>query len=236
MSSPSLFVDPSRRHARGGLVAAIRHRPRIYICALVVLIVYFATPHHLHEATRALTAWNVGAFLYIALVAWMAAHSSAPACRAHAALEDENQWVLLVVGTAAACAALAAIFGELGGVKDMAGLTKAAHVALVAATIVSSWAFIHVLYALHYAHQYYADDDGDPATPTPPALKFPGGEAPTFGDFFYYSFVIGCACQTADVEPISRLTRRTTLAHGIVAFFFNTVVLALTINIGAGLV
>jgi len=233
MSSPSLFVDPARRHARGGLVAAIRHRPRIYICALVVVIVYFVTPHDMREATRALIAWNVGAFLFIALVGWMALHSSAHVCRAHAALEDENQWVLLVVGTAAACAALAAIVSELGGVKDMAGLNKAAHLALVAGTIISAWTFIHILFALHYAHQYYADGE---TAPMKAPLDFPGDEEPTFADFFYYSFVIGCACATADVNIVSRLTRRTSLAHGIVAFFFNTVVLALTINIGAGLV
>jgi uncharacterized membrane protein len=236
MSSPSLFVDPGRRQAHGGLIAAIRHRPRIYICAIVAIIVYFATPHDTREATRALIAWNVGAFLFIGLVGWMAAHATAQSCRAHAALEDENQWVLLVVGTAAACAALAAIVAELGAVKDMAGFNKAAHIALTASTIVSAWAFIHLLFALHYAHQYYATDDGDPATATRPGLKFPGEEEPTFGDFFYYSFVIGCACATADVNTISRVMRRTTLAHGVVAFFFNTVVLALTINIGAGLV
>jgi uncharacterized membrane protein len=238
MSSPSLFVDPGRRQAHGGLVAAIRHRPRIYICALVVVLVYFATPHDIREATRALIAWNVGAFLFIALVGWMAAHATAQSCRAHAALEDENQWVLLVVGTGAACAALAAIIAELGAVKDMTGFNKAAHIALTGGTIVSAWTFIHLLFALHYAHQYYADDDGDPATPPPSraGLQFPGDEPPTFGDFFYYSFVIGCACATADVNTISRVMRRTTLAHGVFAFFFNTVVLALTINIGAGLV
>jgi uncharacterized membrane protein len=199
----------------------------------VIVIAYFVTPHDMREATRALIAWNIGAFLFIALVSWMAIHSSAPSCRAHAALEDENQWVLLVVGTAAACAALAAIVAELGGVKDMAGLNKAAHLALVAATIVSAWTFIHLLFALHYAHQYYADGE---VAPMKASLEFPGDEEPTFADFFYYSFVIGCACATADVNIVSRLTRRTSLAHGVVAFFFNTVVLALTINIGAGLV
>lgn len=237
MSTPSLSADPGRRQGRGGHFAAIRHRPRIFICAAVMALVFFVLPHDMRAATRALLAWNTGAFLFIFLAGWMAAHSNADSCRAHAAVEDENQWVLLVVGTIAACAALAAIVAELGAVKDMTGFSKSAHIALTAGTILSAWTFIHILFALHYAHEYYADEDGDPATiGAARGLEFPGGEAPTFGDFFYYSFVIGCACATADVNTISPIMRRTTLAHGVVAFFFNTVVLALTINIGAGLV
>jgi uncharacterized membrane protein len=237
MSSPSLSVDPGRRRRHGGVFVTIKHRPRMFICAAVIAVVYFLLPHDLRVATRALLAWNIGAFLFIVLVGWMVAHSNADSCRAHAAAEDENQWVLLVVGTVAACAALAAIVAELGAVKDMSGFSKAAHIALTGGTIVSAWTFIHILFALHYAHEYYADEDGDPATTgSARGLDFPGDEPPAFGDFFYYSFVIGCACATADVNTISRVMRRTTLAHGVVAFFFNTVVLALTINIGAGLV
>jgi hypothetical protein len=67
-------------------------------------------------------------------------------------------------------------------------------------------------------------------------LQFPGDREPGYGDFLYYSLVIGCACATADVETASRVMRLTTMVHCVVAFFFNTIILALTINIGAGLV
>jgi uncharacterized membrane protein len=218
-------------------MSAIRHRPRIFICAAVMVVVYLAIPNDLRLATRALLAWNAGALLFIALAGWMAAHATLDSMQAHAAQEDENQWVLLVVGTVAACAALAAIVAELGAVKDLVGWNKGAHIGLTAVTILSAWAFIHLLFALHYAHEYYGDrfDESSKALEDRKGLHFPGERDPTYGDFLYYAFVIGCACATADVETLSSSMRRTTLAHGVVAFFFNTIILALTINIGAGL-
>jgi len=238
MSTPSLPADPPRPKHQWNALDPIRHRPRIYICALVMVLVFFAIPIELRVATRALLAWNVGALLFIGLVGWMAMKATEESIQAHAASEDENQWVLLVVGTLAACAALAAILAELGAVKDMTGFNKGAHIALTGVTILSAWTFIQLLYALHYAHEYYGDvyDESGKAVEDRKGLHFPGDRDPTYGDFFYFAFVIGCACQTADVETISPAMRRTTLAHGVVAFFFNTVILALTINIGAGLV
>jgi uncharacterized membrane protein len=239
MSNPSNAAGQGGHLTRRHFLDAVRHRPRIYICGAVMVAVYLLIPHDIRVATRALLAWNIGALLFIVLVGWMMARCRTKlAIRERAALEDEQQWILLVVGTVAACASLAAIVSELGAVKEMVGLNKAAHVILVGVTIVSAWTFIHLLFTMHYAHEYYADRDTDPATPpaAQAGLIFPGEVDPTYSDFLYYSFVIGCASQTADVATVSKVMRRTTLAHGIVSFFFNTVILALTINIGAGLI
>ena len=126
-----------------------------------------------------------------------------------------------------------AIVWELGPVKDLSGPPKAGHIALVAATILSAWAFIHVMFAIHYAGAYYAPDDSGG---TRGGLKFPGEGDPGWGDFLYQAFVIGCACATADVNTTSPGMRVTCLVQGVVAFFFNTIILALTINIGAGFI
>ena len=67
-------------------------------------------------------------------------------------------------------------------------------------------------------------------------LRFPEEDSPGWGEFVYQAFVIGCASATADVNATSKSMRRACLAHGVVAFFFNTIILALTINIGAGLI
>jgi uncharacterized membrane protein len=233
-SSAGRLGQPRRRLS----FSVLRHRPRLFFCAALVVLAYLLTPHDMRVATRALISWNVGALLFIALVGWMMARSTEEGIIAHAAEEDAGRWILLFVGTVAACASLAAMFAELGAVKDMTGFSKAAHIILTAVTIVSAWTFIHLLFTLHYAHEYYGDVDDDPATP-PAArrgLNFPGAGNPTYSDFLYYSFVIGCASQTADVATSSKVMRQTTLAHGVVSFFFNTVILALTINIGAGLV
>jgi uncharacterized membrane protein len=112
----------------------------------------------------------------------------------------------------------------------MKGAAKALHLSLVGATILSSWAFIHLMFALHYAAQYYAKGAEGRG-----GLLFPGCQAPGWAEFCYESFTIGCACATADVNLTSRAARVVCLTQGIVAFFFNTIILALTINIGAGL-
>ncbi|MGO8798250.1 MAG: DUF1345 domain-containing protein [Roseiarcus sp.] len=233
--SPS-SSGPGRRPALLRPFQAMRRRPRLYICCAATVGVYLACPADLRIATRALLAWNAGALLFVALVGLMIARSTEGSMRSRAFREDDNQSVLLLFGTGAACASIAAIFAELGAVKDLAGLDKGLHIGLTAVTILSAWTFIHLLFALHYAQEYYARPRAADGRAARAGLRFPGDKEPGYGDFLYYSFVIGCACATADVETISRTMRRATLAHGVVAFFFNTIILALTINIGAGLV
>jgi len=213
---------------------ALRRRPRLPLCAALAAAAYGVEPSGLQVATRALVAWNVGAWAFFALVGVMISRVADDAVRRHATQEDENPWILLILGVIAAGAAFAAIVWELGPVKDLAGSVKALHIGLVATTIVSAWAFIHVLFALHYAGQFYAADPDCGGAPRG-GLKFPGDGDPVWSDFFYQAFVIGCACATADVNCVSRAMRRACLVQGVFAFFFNTIVLALTINIGAGL-
>ena len=117
-----------------------------------------------------------------------------------AAEEDENQWALLTIAIVVATAALAAIVFELGPVKDMAGWRKGLHIGLVAATILSAWTFTHVMFALHYAGEYYAPSDDEMRA----GLDFPGEPAPGWGEFLYQAFVIGCASATADVNATSK--------------------------------
>jgi uncharacterized membrane protein len=113
----------------------------------------------------------------------------------------------------------------------MTGTTRSTHIAMVAFTIIGSWAFTHVMFALHYAHDYYASLRAGPDG----CLIFPGTPEPDYGDFVYFAFVIGTSGQTADVSFASRRMRRVGTVHCILSFFFNTTVLALTINIAASL-
>jgi uncharacterized membrane protein len=151
--------------------------------------------------------------------------------RQRAALHDDGQLAILGVVVVAAIASLAAIAGELALVPRLQGLTRVAHVVLAGVTLLSSWAFIQVMFALHYAHEYY----GAASRGASPGLEFPGGEAPDYGDFFYFAAVIGTSGQTADVPFVSRPMRRIGTLHCILAYLFNTTVLALLINIGASL-
>ena len=100
--------------------------------------------------------------------------------------------------------------------------------ALATATIALSWAFTHTIFALHYAHDFYGERGAKQG-----GLNFPGDDEPDYWDFVYFSFVIGMTSQVSDVAVTSKLIRRTVNAHGIVSFFFNATLLALTVNIAA---
>jgi uncharacterized membrane protein len=158
--------------------------------------------------------------------------------RRRAAQQDDGRIAILLLTTFAALAAIGAIVAELAAVKDLAGTAKHLHVALAALTIISAWLFIHLMFALHYAHDFYASADSvdGGAGNDRGGLTFPETDAPDYWDFLYFSYVIGVACQTADVAISSRAMRRTALFHCVLAFFFNSAVLALTINIAAGLI
>jgi uncharacterized membrane protein len=106
-------------------------------------------------------------------------------------------------------------------------------VVLSIAGMMFSWIMVHTIFTFHYAHMYY--DEGNKATPESWGLEFPGKEKPGYVDFAYFAFVIGMTFQVSDVEISSRKIRRTALAHGLLAFALNTFVVALTINLIAGL-
>jgi uncharacterized membrane protein len=204
-------------------------RPRLLTGAAVGVVAYLLALWPMHEATRVLIGWNAGAWTFIVLICHMMLRGGE--ITDHAAQEDEKPGALLTIAVVAGVMALAAIVWELGPVKDMKGADKALHLSLVGATILSSWAFIHLMFMLHYAAEYYAMA-GDKERG---GFIFPECKAPGWAEFCYESFTIGCACATADVNLTTRGARVVCLTQGIIAFFFNTIILALTINIGAGL-
>ena len=140
-------------------------------------------------------------------------------------------------GLLALLATVAAIFGVFAIVLLMGAAGAAPsgavtqHVVVGALTVATSWSLVHLLFGLEYARIYYAT----PAIGSGGGLLFPGDHQPNYVDFFYFSFIIGVACQTADISTTTRAMRKIALAHGIIAFMFNVVILAATINVGAAL-
>ena len=97
-----------------------------------------------------------------------------------------------------------------------------------------SWVMVHTIFSFHYAHLYYANDTNDP-TKHAEGLEFPKEKKPDYIDFAYFSFVLGMTFQVSDVDITSRVIRRVALFHGMLSFALNTFVVALTINLIAGL-
>ena len=228
----------AKRHWTTKPLRIVKSRPRLFACILAAIVIWWLMPGEWIGATRFLLAWNCAVSVYLVLVGHMMLGATDANIRQRARRQDEGQYTILLFSTSAAVVSLVAIVLQLAAVKDLSGLPKALHVGLAAVTIVSSFAFIHVMFTLHYAHEYYTEWRNHAAMEKSErgGLNFPGSGMPEYLDFLYFSFVIGVAAQTADVETTSRGMRVIALVHGIISFFFNTTVLALTINIAAGMI
>ena len=213
-------------------------RPRLFISVVIGIVAYLLIPREQDGATRLLVAWNVGTLVDIALNGLMISHSNTRTMRWRAAITDDGRFVILGLAALAAFAAMGAILVEIGIAKGLKGGSAFWHYGLAGLTIVSAWVFIHLSFALHYAHEFFDAHktiEGE-APQLRGGLRFPETNEPDYWDFLYFSFIIGVASQTADVEITSKQIRRTSLVHSILSFFFNSAILALTINIAAGLV
>ncbi|WP_411287113.1 DUF1345 domain-containing protein [Phenylobacterium sp.] len=148
--------------------------------------------------------------------------------RRHAARTDEGRAVVLVMVLAAAMASVGTVGLELPAATSREGPAGALRVALALVTVAGSWFLVQFTFALHYAHAYYGHGAG--------GLKFPGRSDPDYWDFLHFSLIIGVAAQTADIAITSQALRRLCTVHSVIAFVFNTVIVALAINLSAGLV
>jgi uncharacterized membrane protein len=211
------------------LLRIVRARPRMSISVLAGLIFAILAPVELKHATRILCGWNFGVWLYLILVYFMMAKSEPRTIGERAAALDEGAIAILVLTIAASIATLAAITYELsvsqGSTRNIGQLLTAI------LTIFTSWFFIHTIFALHYAHEYYGERGGKKG-----GLNFPNESDPDYWDFVYFAFVIGMTFQVSDVAITSKVIRRTVTVHSIVSFLFDVTLLALTINIAANII
>jgi uncharacterized membrane protein len=220
-------ASPHRRPPSHRVVRVVRAHPRLLSAVAVGIVIALFTPGEWRMATRLLVAWDIGVGLYLVLALSLMTGADVDAIRQRAIVEDEGRAAVLFLTAAAALASLAAIIVEIaipaGGHRDPFALV------LAIVTIVLSWALIHLVFALHYAHDFYdCDREGKP-----PPLGFPDDPEPVYSDFLYFSFVIGMTAQVSDVVVKDKGVRRVVIAHGIVAFFFNAALLALVVNIAA---
>ena len=222
-----------------GLLRILRHfrvHPRLVGSIALAVAVAAVSPRTMALSTRVILALDAGGISFLVLVWSMMFHATPHRMRLRARLQDEAKVTILSFTAGATIFSMAAICLELRGVKDLAPAATVWHIALAAGSIVCSWLVAHTMFALHYAHAFYGDGDGDPNTVDHAGgLDFPGSEHPDYGDFLYFAFVIAMTAQTSDVQITKPEMRRLTLAHSVLSFFFNTVILALSVNIAAGL-
>ena len=209
------------RHAR-------RWRARLrFVVAVLVFLVVLGLLLGLGMATvkAVLLAFDAGALVFLIAVVWLFEHADAGRVRKWAHDEEGGRWGFLCTNVVIALMVLVALGLELHSL--LAGGVWA--LVLAAATLLLSWLFMNTMFALHYAYGYYRARGGESA-----ALDFPGGQQPDYWDFAYFSVTIGMTFQVSDVQITDRRLRRLVMIHGVVAFFFNVIVIALTVNLLVG--
>ena len=186
-----------------------------------------------HLPFRIILTWNAFALTGI-LLAWSRIIlADAKTAISSAKLQDTGRSIIFATVLLGACGSLFAVAYLLTTAKNVPGTRVVQHVALAAITVICSWFLIHTIFAMHYAHAYYrrVDEGGNRGD----GLNFPDCDEPDFLDFAYFSFVIGMTFQVSDVSITSSGIRRLSLVHALMSFLFNTIILALAINLASGL-
>ena len=193
----------------------------VFVVAGVVLMVSGLKP-----ASALLLSFDLGALLYLGILTRMFNRATAEHMCRHALAQDTGRRGTLWIAVALSAVVMVALSTELHAAKS--GGAQA--IGMAALSIVLSWLFMNTMYALHYAHGYYGDFGK-----AHEGLDFPGTKQPDYWDFVYFAFVIGMCFQVSDVQITSHTLRRTALLHSVVAFFFNVFIIAISVNIAAGL-
>jgi uncharacterized membrane protein len=203
----------------------MRVRWRLFLATIVGLFVFLLLPSEWKPINRILIGWDVGVLVYLVLALQLAISTDTNHIGSRCHLYDEGRVAIPVLTVIAALASIGAIFFQLSSATVHHRLLN---LEFAMGTILLSWSFIQVMFAFHYAHEFYAEHRQAAG-----GLGFPGKEPPDYWDFLYFAFVIGMTFQVSDVTVRSKLMRRTVMAHGLLSFIFNVTFLALAINLAA---
>lgn len=208
---------------------AFIHHVKLLTSIAVGVLLFLLLPGDWGVLVRVLVSWNAGVALFLLWVFFWMSGCSAEQLYMKYREEDETAVIILVTVICAALLSLVAIVALLATVKQVSGFYRAMHFVLAAATVMSSWLLVPMMFTLHYADEFYSATDDDRP------LLFPETRRPVFWDFAYFSFTIAAACQTADVSTANTTIRKVVLAHSLIAFVFNASILGFAINVSAGL-
>lgn len=174
----------------------------------------------------ALSAWCCAGVVLLGLGVWQIVTADADQTRARAADEDPGRAAVTVLVLLASTVSLLSAAVLVGRARNAAGAEGHALVALCLATVILAWALTQTAFSLRYAHLYYREDDEGVG-----GVEFPGGRPPDLLDFAYLAFTVGMCFQVSDAVVSSPQVRRTVLLHALLAFFYNSAILAFVLNL-----
>lgn len=202
------------------LVHHALNRVRLIGSAVFGLVLFAALAPWMPTSRAMLVAFDAAALLFLVLMGLLMVHATPHTLERRAHQHEEGKWAVLAVSLTVAGVVLGALYNELHAAK----VKSLGDIALASSSILMSWLFV-VVFSQQYAHSYYLK---------PAPLVFPGTERPDYWDFMYFASVISMCCQTSDVAVTSGAMRRLVMLHSLVSFFFNVIILAISVNVVAG--
>lgn len=210
---------------------------RLTIGLIAAVTIFFVNISHNSIVSLLMMAWATFATTFV-ILSWIVIALYHPSdVKQQAKTEDTQGSVIFLLVLAAAVCSLIGIFLLLKTDPSASSHTSKTQIFLSFGSVFSSWMLIHTLFTLRYAHLFYASlSKNKDVNSTTHGLDFPGDELPDYLDFAYFSFVIGMTFQVSDIEITSKRIRRLALLHGCLSFLYNTIILALSINIISGII
>ena len=216
---------------RGNIFLRMHPLQRILLSLGVSLLVFFFIRNNDLGSVAVITIlWDVFALVNIA-ISWIVFFTRSREDIIKQANKDDGSRAFVLISVL--LTSFASMFAVLLLMISKGQSAEIVTLPVAIAGMLLSWAMVHTLFTFHYAHMYYEDYDNKKNKEAD--LNFPGGDTPDYLDFAYFSFVVGMTFQVSDVEITSKKIRRIVLAHSLLAFVLNTFVVALTINVIAGL-
>jgi uncharacterized membrane protein len=209
---------------------------RAFISLVIGIVAFLITRTHFNWPMIILITW-VAVALSMIIMDWIIIFYAHPSeIRKIARLQDSSRALIFLLVIVASFVSLGAILFLLKSTKGGSDAQITEHILLGMASVIVSWWLVHTLFTMRYAHLYYSPDKDAPSEKLK-GLEFPGDEKdPDYLDFVYFSFVVGMTFQVSDIDITSRQIRRLTLMHALIAFAFNTAIVALSINVVSSLV
>lgn len=233
------------------LITRLDAHHKLFISLFTALITFFVSAGKISVSTQFIIVWT-GFALTLTGLSWSTILSVHPIeMKKIAKVQDSNRHIIFLFILTAAMVCFFVVIILLRSTQQLKGTALTLHILLSVAAVISSWTMVHTLFVFRYAHMYYGDapkgklsakgkagasgSKEDKPSKYIEGLEFPNEPEPDYLDFTYFSFVIGMTFQVSDVVIESKSIRRLALLHSLVSFAFNTVIVALSINVISGL-
>jgi uncharacterized membrane protein len=207
---------------------------RLFFSILAGAIALWFTPSRIEWPIRAAAGWDAASLTLLALAWNIIRRADARETKRRAGMDDPGRDAVFVIALVAGLISLFAATVVLRKVRDLLGVVRVMWTLLTLAAVALSWAVTHTAYTLRYAHLHYstgthrhADSEG--------GLQFSGTKQPSDIDFAYFAFTIGMCFQVSDVVVTATGMRREVLIHAMISFVYNTVILAVALNVAISL-